>query len=274
LLLGGLFTALVAVTMLSLLRPTALTLNGADLVYLVGGRETRAPRETIATCALVGQRWVFGDAAGAVVLSLPALRFNQTDLAAFCNKVGIHGFAPQPSPVDQGRKDVRSARSTRAFGVVTTLMVLFILGFSIWLTVIARDALTRYRSAPICEAGSTASTCRLQTQARVISTEENHTSTTLHLSLVASGGNYIASVSNGVAPSQGDVVGVEVWNGKVTRLGESDTLGNPEVNPNLGVTWVLGVWGFFLAVTIGIAVVGHMQLRLARARLRAATAAG
>jgi hypothetical protein len=98
--LGGLFTALVVVTMLFLMRQTSLTLDGADLVYRVGGRERRTPRDTVSNCAVIGRRWVFTDAAGARVFSLPVLLFNEADLATFCNKVGIRGFAAPLGPVE------------------------------------------------------------------------------------------------------------------------------------------------------------------------------
>jgi hypothetical protein len=269
---GGLFAAILLGMVLFFMPPTSLTFDGTDLVYRVRRRETRIARDKITNCALAGQWWVFNDASGAPILRLPTFQFNPAQVTAFCNKVGLGGFAPR-SPVEQGRKDVTSAKSTRAGGVVLTVLVLFIMGFSIWLAVSAQDAYTRYRAAPICEGASTASTCRLQTQARVTSSEENRSSTTLHLSLVGSGGDYIAAVRKSEAPNIGDVVGVEVWNGKVTRLRETDTLGNPEINPNLNDQWVLAVWLLFLAPGVAFAVVGHLQLKSARARLQAAAAA-
>jgi hypothetical protein len=268
---GGLFAAVI-IGMVLFMPPTSVTFDGTDLVYRVRGRETRVARDRVTSCALAGQWWAFNDPTGIAILRLPTFQFSPAQVAAFCNKVGLGGFAP-PSPVEQGRKDVSSAKSTRAGGVVLSLGVLFILGFSIWLSVSAQDAYARYRAAPICEGASTTSTCRLQAQARVTSTEENRSSTTLHLSLVGSGGDYVASVEKAAAPSIGDVVGVEIWNGKVTRLRESDTLGNPEVNPNLKNQGLLAIWLLFLAPGVAFAVVGHLRLRSARARLQAATAA-
>ena len=268
--LGWLFVALVGVAALFLLRPTSLALEGADLVYRVGRRETRVARDRVSNCALAGQRWAFTDATGAQVFSLPSLQFNERDLTTFCNKAGIRGFAPPLGLVEQGRKDVRSAKWTRALGVVLTGIVLVVLGFFIWLAVSAQDAYVRYGSAPICEGASSASTCRLQTQARVTSAEEKRTSTTIHLSVVGSGGDYITSVNKPAAPGIGEVVSVEVWNGEVTRLRETDTLDNPKLNPNLNDNWVLAAWLLFAIPGAAMAAAGHVQLRSARARLRAA----
>ncbi len=140
------------------------------------------------------------------------------------------------APADQVRKDVRSAKAMHAMGVACTVVFLTIVVFSIWLTVSAQDALTRYRSAPTCESPRKASNCLLPAHARVTSTTENRSSTTLHLTLVGSGGDYVATVNKAGAPSTGDVVSVEVWNGKVTRLESARTLGNPELSPNSTTT--------------------------------------
>jgi hypothetical protein len=271
--LGGIFAALILATLLFLLRVTSLTFDGTDLVYRVRGRETRIARDRVTSCALAGQWWVFSDASGTPILRLPTLQFSVAQVTAFSNRVGLRGFAQPLSPLERSRKDVKSAKSTRAFGVVITFTVLLIIAFSIWLTISAQDAFNRYHAAPTCEGASTASSCRLQTQARVTRTDEDRSSITLHISLIGSGGDYIASVNKAGAPSTGDVVSVEVWSGKVTKVGDSESLGNPDRNPNLNHYWILSAWLLFLVPAVAFAIAGHLQLRSARARLRVAAAA-
>jgi hypothetical protein len=265
-----------AVFVLTQLRPVSLTFDGADIVRRAGGSETRTPRSEIATCALVGQAWVFSNSAGAQLLSMPAGRFAQADVAEFCKQAGVNLSTPPPRPIDQSRKAVRSAKITRALGVGLTLILLLGAGAAIWTSLSAQDALRRYHSAPVCADGaSTSSTCRLQTQARVTSTElsSHKTFTTLHLTLIGATGDHIASVDNPGAPKTGDIVNVEVWSGEVTKLEGRDTGGNPELNPNLDIVGVVVVIGIFAAVTFGVAAGSHLQLRSAREALRAATAA-
>jgi hypothetical protein len=272
-----LFAPIQVVVVLMQLRLVSLTFDGADVVYRTGGKETRTPRGEIAKCALVGQAWVFSNSAGGQLFTLPASRFTQADVAEFCKQAGVNLSTPPLRPIDQTRKGVRSARIQRALGIVMTLLFLLAAGGAIWTSVSAQDALRRYHSAPVC-AGDVAvsSTCRMQTQARVTSTElygSHKASTDVHLTLTGSGGNYIANVANSDAPQAGDTVDVEIWNGRVTRLGAADTSANPERNPNLDIVGVVVVIGFFAAASLGMAVWSHLQLRSARAALHAAAAA-
>ncbi len=266
-----------AVFVLLQLRPISVTFDGADVVYRAGGRETRTRRSDIATCALVGQGWVFTNTAGAQLFTLPALRFTQADIAAFCKQTSLNLSTPPLRPLDQSRKDVRSAKVMRALGVGLTLTALLGAGGAIWTSLSAQDALRRYQSAPMCtERVSAASTCRLQTQARVTSTElygSHKASTDVHLTLIGAGGDYVANVVNSGAPKTGDILNVEVWDGKVTRLGTVDTSGNPDLNPNLNIVGVVVVIGFYAAVSFGLAVWSHVRLLAARAALGAAAAA-
>jgi hypothetical protein len=260
------------------MRPISLTFDGADVVYRAGGRETRTPRSEIATCALVGRgTWVFSNSAGAQLVSLSGLRFTQAAVAAFCKQAGLNLTAPPIRPIDQSRKDIRSAKTTRAFGVGLTLILLIAAGLAIFTSVRAQDALHRYQSAPVCaEGASTTSTCRLQTQAQVTSTEPNGSqkaSTNVHLTLLGGGGNYVANVASSDAPKTGDIVNVEVWNGHLTRLGSLKTSRNPELDPTLNPVGVLVVVGLFAAGTFGSAVWAQLRLQSARASLRAAAAA-
>jgi hypothetical protein len=277
LLLLVLFAPLQVVFVLMQLRPVSVTFDGADIVRRGGGSETRTPRNEIATCGLVGQVWVFSNSAGAQLLSLPAGRFAQADIAEFCKQAGINLSTPPLRPIDQSRKAIKSAKITRALGVSLTLLFLLGAGGAIWTSLSAQDTLHRYQSAPVCSEGaSTTSTCRLQTQARVTSTElygSHKASTDVHLTLTGSGAHYTANVANSGAPNTGDVVNVEIWNGEVTRLGEIGTSANPELNPNLDIVGVVVVIGLFAVVSLGVAVGSHLQLLSAQAALRTASAA-
>jgi hypothetical protein len=276
LLLLVLFVPLQVVYVLMQLRPVSLTFDGADVVYRAAGRETRTPRSEIATCALVGQAWVFSSAAGAQLFSLPALRFNNSDVAEFCKQASLNLSTPPPRPVDQSRKNITSAKVTRALGVGMTLLLLLGAGGAIWLSLSVQDALRRYQSAPVCAEGASTSTCRLQTQARVTRTElygSHQASTDVYLTLTGTGATYSANIANAGAPKTGDVVTVEIWNGEVTRLGGIGTSADPELNPNLNILPVVIVIGLFAVVTLGVAVGSHLQLRSARAALHAAAAA-
>jgi hypothetical protein len=252
-------------------RPTFLTFDGSDLVHRVGGRETRTQRSAIATCALVGQGWVFRDSAGAQVFTLPVLRFSQADVAAFCKQVGLKLDTPALKPVDQSRKDLWSAKLARALSVAIAVFFVFFAAFSIWLSMSAQDAFRRYQSAPLCAERSTSSTCRLQTQARVTSTElygRHQASTDVHLTVIGTGTVYVANVDNSSAPKTGDILDVEVWEGKVTRLGRVATSGNPASNSNLDDVGVVLLLGLFAAIAFGFAVWYHLRVLSARAALR------
>jgi hypothetical protein len=277
LLLLVLLAPLQAGVVLMQLRPISTTFDGADVIYRAGGQEKRTPRGDIATCALVGQAWVFSNSAGAQLFSLPLGRFAQADVAEFCKQAGVNLSTPPLRPIDQSRKNVTSAKVMRALGVGMTLLLLLGAGGSIWLSLNAQDTLRRYQSAPDCVQGAaTTSTCRLQTQALVTSTElygSHKASTDVHLTLTGSGRHYIANVANSSAPNTGDILNVEIWNGYVTRLGTVDTSGNPELNPNLDIVGVVIVIGLFAVVTFGLAVGSHLRLRSARAALLAAAAA-
>src|SRR6266851_85279 len=255
-------------------RPTSLTFDGADLIYRVGGRETRTPRSAIATYALVGQGWVFSDSAGAQLFTLPVLRFTQADVAAFCKQVGLRLETLALKPVDQSRKDLRSAKLARGLSVGIALSFLLFATFSVWLSMSAQDAFRRYQSSPVCtEHVSNGSTCRLQTQARVTSTElygRHQASTDVHLTVIGTGAVYVANVDNSSAPKTGDILDVEVWEGHVTRLGRAATSGNPESNPNLDDGGVVLLFGLFAAIAFGFAVWYHLKVLSARAALRSA----
>jgi hypothetical protein len=275
LLLVALLALIFPLPVVWLLRPISLTFDGADLIYRFGGRETRVAGKDIARCAQVGQVWVFSGADGAQLLTLPATRFSQADVAAFCQQAGLNLQAPPVQlPVDRLRGSVTSAKWTRAMGLILALVLLGAAGWVLWASRGAQDTLTSYRAAPICTAGvhDTAS-CRLQAQARVTSRTDYTSSTTLHVTLTEFGGDYIASIDKPSAPKTGDVVNVEVWRGNVTRLNEKATADNPEVSPNLNLNGIVPVIGIFVAVTMGMAVVGQVQVIRGRDALRAAAAA-
>ncbi len=273
LLLVALLALIFPLPVVWLLRPISLTFDGADIIYRFGGRETRVAGKDIAKCAQVGQVWVFSGADGAQLLTLPATRVSQSDVAAFCEQAGLNLQAPTVQlPVDRLRSSVTSAKWTRAMGMIFALILLGAAVWALWASHMAQDTLASYGAAPLCAAGVHDTTsCRLQAQARVTSTKDYPSSTTLHVTLTEYGGDYIASI-NKPAPKTGDLVNVEVWRGNVTRLNEKVTAYNPEVSPNLNLNGIVAVIGIFVAVTMGIAVVGHVQVVRGRENLRAAAA--
>ena len=275
LLLAAFLAVIAPLPVVLLLRPISLTVDGVDLVYRFGGRDTRVAGTDIADCAQVGQAWVFSGADGAQLLTLPASRFSQSDVAAFCKQAGLNLQALQVQlPVDRLRGRVTSAKWTRALGLILALILVGAAGWAIWASNGAQDTLNLYRAAPLCAAGvHDTPRCRLQAQARVTSTKDYTSSTTLHVTLTEFGGDYITSINKPEAPKTGDLVNVEVWRGNVTRLNEKATADNPEVSPNLNLNGVVAVIGLFAAICFGVAVAGQWQVRSARGRLRAAAVA-
>jgi hypothetical protein len=274
-----LFVALLALIfplpVVLLLRRVTLTFDGADLIYRFGGRETRVGGKDVAKCAQVGQAWIFSGADGAQLLTLPATRFSQSDVAAFCKQAGLNLQAPTVQlPVDRLRSSVTSAKWTRAMGLILALILLGAAGWALWASHGAQDTLASYGAAPVCAAGVHDTTsCRLQAQARVTSTKDYPSSTTVHVTLTEYGGDYIASINKPDEPKAGDLVNVEVWRGNVTRLNEKATAGNPELSPNLNLNGVVAVIGLFATIGFGVAVVGHVQVIRGREALRTAAAA-
>ncbi|TMC81416.1 MAG: hypothetical protein E6J08_07670, partial [Chloroflexi bacterium] len=102
---------------LNLLSPVSLSTEGAEIIYRARWRQRRLALSEIATCTLVGGSWVFSASSGAQLLTVQILRFKADDIAVFCGQAGISLTAPVDRPVDQRRRDVRSAKNTRAWGV-------------------------------------------------------------------------------------------------------------------------------------------------------------
>src|SRR5260370_31705058 len=150
-------------------------------------------------------------------------------------------------------------------GMILAVILLGAAGWALWASHVAQDTLTSYGAAPPCAAGVHDTTsCRLQAQARVTSTKDYTSSTTLHVTLTEYGGDYIASINKPAAAKTGDLVNVEVWRGNVTRLNEEATGDNPEVSPNLNLNGIVAVIGIFVAICFGVAVAGEVRPRSAR----------
>jgi len=88
--------------------------------------------------------------------------------------------------------------------------------------------------------------------------------------VIGTGAVYVANVDNSGAPKTGDILDVEVWEGKVTRLGRAATSGNPKSNPNLDDGGVVLLIGLFAAIAFGLAVWYHLKVLSARVALRSA----
>ena len=258
---------------LNLLSPVSLSTEGGEIIYRARWRQRRLALSEIATCTLVGGSWVFSASSGAQLLTVQILRFKADDIAVFCGQAGISLTAPVDRPVDQRRRDVRSAKNTRAWGVGLGVVLLGGSMLMIYAQFGAQDAMRRYQAAPTCtQAAPTTSTCRLQTSARVTSVERHSTYATLHLTPLTSGGDYLVALDY-PNPSTGDVVDVEVWSGKVVLVSGRKSGGNPTLDPNLNLNGLIAIPSLFALICLVGAGIGQYQLVTARAGLRAAAGA-
>jgi hypothetical protein len=257
-----------------LMLPVSLSLEGAEVVYRSGRNEKRLLATEVARCAQVGRVWAFSSPTGAWLLALNRWQFRDTDVAAFCTGAGIAWGGPSMQPVERLRRDLRSARLNSAIGAVTGAGFVIFMGLSAWSQATARDDLARYDAAPPCtQVGVTSSGCRLETQARVTSVDAYKSDAALHLTLIPGAGDYRTRLSY-PSPKVGDIVGVEVWNGRITLIGERATSSNPTSSPNLSINGVIAGFGLFSLVGFGLATWGLYQLVTTRRRLRAASNSG
>ena len=271
-LLGFLVLA-VLFAVVRLLVPMTLSLEGDQLLYSSGPRTRRSARSEVTGCKQVGTSWVFSDAAGAQLLVLPGIRFKDADVVAFCNQAGIALTAASQRPVDKLRRDMRTAKGNRAFGLGLGVILLAATAGLVYVQLHAQDNLSRYRAAPACADALPATTsCRLQTQARVTSVEPHSTFTTLHVTLVKFGGDYGFAYDH-PGPKTGDVVDVELWNGEVTRLSGQDTEYNPALDPNAHLNGLLAVPLLFALICLGVAGYGQYVVMSSTAKLRVAASA-
>lgn len=255
---------------ITLLGPTSLSLEGDELVFRRGGRVKHIPRSEVATCKQVGSSWVFSNSAGAQVLTLQMIRFADTDVAAFCGQAGIGLSGASMEPVDKLRREISAGKVNRAWGVIFAVVLLAATGGLMYWQLHVQDNLKRYEAAPACtQSAPSTSSCRLQTQARVTSVEPHAADTTVHLSLITSGADYIAAVDN-PGPGRGDVVAVEVWDGEVTKVNGHDTARNPARDPNLNLNGAIAIPALFALIAVVAAAIGEYQVVTAGARLRAA----
>jgi len=249
-------------------RPMTLAFDGSDVVYRVMSSEKRIAKTDIAQCALVGQLWVFSDSAGAQLLAVPTVRFNQAVMTAFCNTTGIALQAPVVRPIDQLRKDVRSGKWNRAFGVGLLLFFLAAMAGAAYAQYSSREDLRRYQAAPVCEstAPTDTSSCRLELQAVVRSVDTYKSGATLHLSPAGLAGDYIAFLGY-PTPSQGDTVEAELWNGDVSQVNGRPTGSNPTLSQSLDLAGAIAVVGLFALICLLYAAIGQYQLMRATAGL-------
>ena len=259
-----------AASTVALLTPMSLSLDGDDVVYRTGRKEKHVPRPEIAGCALGNQVWVFSDASGTQLLTLPATRFKDTDVAAFCSQAGISLSGPSQRPADRLRRDISSARLTRGFSIGLAVVLTAAAGGLIYAQYNSQLLLKEYLAAPVCGAGQSGggTGCRQEASATVTSVDQHTGGNTLHLAL-AGGGNYIAWLDN-PTPAKGDVVDVEVWNADVRKVNERTTGNNPTTDPNLHDAPLAAVPGVLALVCLGVGLVTHYQLVHARAALRIA----
>lgn len=269
--LVGLCAVPLGLAALAFLLPISLTDEGGELVLRSTGKTTRVRTTDIARCAQVGARWIFSDASGAQLLSLPGLRFDAADVAALCQAARIEFQGPSLQPVDKLRAAVRSAWGWIVIGLV---VVIFFGGLAVviyFLQTGARDTLSRYHAAPLCSRLNPASaSCRTQAQARVVAATPDRSEIKVDLA-VEGAGTYTAWLRNQTAPNVDTTVDVELWNGKVTVIDGKETIDNPEQNPNLTEQNLFGVLGLFILA--GLAALGYGWLALSRTRSKLRQAA-
>lgn len=255
---------------LALLRPMSLSLEGAEVVYRSGRKEQRIPRSEIAGCALANGVWAITDTSGARLLALNATRFNDADVAGFCGQAGISMSGPSQRPVDRLRRDISSAKMTRAFGIGLAVVLAAAAGGLIYAQYNSRLLLQEYLAAPACQPGQTGDTtsCRLEAKATVTSVDQHTGGNTLHV-VLAGGATYRAWVDD-PTPNTGDVVDVEVWDGDVRLVNGRKSGNNPTTDPNMNDAPLAAIPGVLALVCLGSAVVGEYQLVQGRAALRIA----
>lgn len=263
-----------AVLVISWLLPKSLSVEGSELVYRAGRREKRVARGDVARCALVRSTWIFSNAAGAQVLTLPTPQFIDKDVAAFCTQTGITIESAQPT-VDKLRKAVTSAKWTIALGIFVASTMFAVAGLFLVIHIEVQADFARYLASSVCEQPPPKGTnCRFEAQARVVSvdTQSRHYAT-LHLTLVESNGDYTTDLPY-PSPKAGDVVGVQLWSGRVTLVNGRATNDNVTTNSNLNNEGGIAVFVLWALGGIAIVGVGVYQLVTARAKLRAASASG
>ncbi|HET7467923.1 MAG TPA: hypothetical protein VFL29_14790 [Candidatus Dormibacteraeota bacterium] len=267
--IDALLVVVAGASAVALLRTMTLSLEGNDVVYRAGSKEKRIPRADIAGCTLANGVWAFTDSAGARLLTLNAVRFNEADVAAFCNQAGISLSGPSQRPVDRLRRDVSSAKWTRGLGIGLGVVLAAAVVGMLYAQYYTQQTLKQYLAAPVCGEGQTPNArCKLEGTATVTSVDQYTGGRTLHLRL-AGGGDYRAWLDN-PTPNTGDVVDVEVWNGDVRLVNGRKTGTNPTTDPNLNLGALPIVPGLFALVCLGTAAAGQYQLVHARAALRIA----
>jgi hypothetical protein len=256
-----------------LLRPMSLSVEGSELVYRGTRSEKRISRSEIASCQQVGQGWAFSDSAGAQLLTVQSLRFNETAISALCSQAGIAYNGPSQRPVDKALRDLSSGKGIRAWGVGLGLVFVIGTGGLIYVQFHSQQTIRQYEAAPTCTNGAPGTaTCRLQTRARVTSIERRQTYAVLHMTLLNSGGDYVADLSY-PNPNTDDLVEVEVWSGQVTVVNGRPTGNNPQRDPNANLNGAIGVVALFGFVCVVMAAAGQYQVTRTRAAVRVAAGA-
>ncbi|HET7467921.1 MAG TPA: hypothetical protein VFL29_14780 [Candidatus Dormibacteraeota bacterium] len=252
----------------SLARPVSLGVEGDEVVYRSGRNEKRFPRADVVSCTLGGAGWSFWNGHGTRLVALNAWRFDGADVAEFCAHAGIHWHGPSQRPADRVRRDIGVAKVFRAFSMFAGAGFVILMALSAWSEVTARGEEMQYRAAPVCTP-THESNCRLQTQARVVSVDTKNGDALLELSLVPGGGDYFTRLSF-PGPNAGDLVAVEVWRGRISRVDTRATSDNPASNPNLSISGVVAGFGLFALLGFGCAFWAQRSLATARSQLRRA----
>jgi hypothetical protein len=126
------------------------------------------------------------------------------------------------------------------------------------------DALTAYRSAPACATFADAvagESCRYTVTARVKQVFGDSGSADVYFDVPGQYSQFwMATLGAGDTwPSEGDQVQIEVWQGKVTRIGSTNTYDNPASDPRLKTLFAIGL--LLLPFGLGATAWGIVRLR-------------
>lgn len=250
----------------------SVRVDGTDLVYRSSTKEKRCPLAGGISCKQTSASWAFSNATGKRLFLLNGWMFRDADVAAFCAQAGIAYTGPSPQELDRLRVTVARLKRNRVIFVLAAAFFIVFTGLSASSQESARSDLARYQAASDCESASPAiSNCKLQAHATVTSSEGHKAYTTLHLTLIAAGGDY-QTRTRFSPPKAGEVVPVEVWSSRITMIDERPTLDDPSNDPNLNIDLVITGFGLAGLLSLGLALAGQYLLVASQARLRAAKA--
>ena len=167
-----------------------------------------------------------------------------------------------------------AARSRKVSGATALTMVWLAIGLGLLAASATalyfsgrNDALNAYRSAPACASIADAVaglSCRYTVTASVTQVVGDPGSTDVYFDVPGQYSPFFVArlALSDPSPGQGDLTQVELWQGRVTRIGGNNTLDNPAADPRLGTSLVIGL--LLLPFGLGATTWGIVRLRRRR----------